>query len=72
MKKRIFSYLILLLAISSCNEQTKSDPKTLYNEEFKWTIVIPENFNNVSPADWRKMQNKGADAIESTYGYKSS
>jgi hypothetical protein len=68
MRKSILSILILSLFLISCNGQTKSDPKKLYNEDFKWTIVIPENFNNVSPEDWAKMQNKGADAIENTYG----
>ncbi len=68
MRKTIFSYLILLIALSSCNRHTKSDPKTLYNEDFKWTIIIPENFNDVSPEDWEGLQNKGADAIENTYG----
>ena len=68
MRTTILNCIILLLLFSSCNSQTKSDPKTLYNEDFKWTIVIPENFNSVSPSDWEKMQNKGADAIEDTYG----
>ena len=67
MRKTIFSYLILSLILSCCNGQTKTAPKTLYNEDFKWTITIPKNFNNVSSKDWEKMQNKGVDAIENTY-----
>lgn len=68
MRQTFFTFLILSLLLTSCKGQTKTDPKILYNEDFKWTIVIPENFINVSPSDWAKMQNKGADAIESTYG----
>lgn len=68
MKKIILTSFILLLLFSGCNSQTKSAPKKLYNEDFKWSIIIPENFNNVSPAEWGKMQNKGAEAIENTYG----
>jgi len=40
----------------------------VYNKEFKWTIVIPADFQNVSAADWAKMKDKGAEAIENTYG----
>ncbi|MFK7796997.1 MAG: hypothetical protein AB8E82_06055 [Aureispira sp.] len=68
MRQTIFSFIILSILLTSCNGQIKTDPKKLYNEDFKWTIVIPENFNIVSPDDWAKMQNKGADAIENTYG----
>ena len=70
MKKTILNCTILLLLFSSCNSQTNSYQKTLYNENFKWTFEIPENFIPVSLADWKKIQNKGADAIENTYGEK--
>jgi len=63
-------YLILILLISGCSSQTVSDSKILYNEDFKWTIVIPDEFNSVSLSDWSEMQNKGADAIEDTFGGK--
>jgi len=68
MRNVIFSHLVLLLLLSGCDGQTKIDPQKIYNDEFKWSIVIPENFTNVSPADLEKLQNKGADAIENTYG----
>lgn len=68
MRNSILSPLFLLLLLSSCTGQTKTEPKTLYNEDFKWTITIPENFINVSPQEWAKMQNKGLDAVENTYG----
>ena len=54
--------------LSGCNYQPTLDPQTLYNEEFKWTITIPEDFQVVSATDWAKIQNKGANAIENTFG----
>src|SRR5690554_4454172 len=67
MRYIILQTLLFLFLLPICTGQTKSDPKTLYNEDFKWTITIPENFTNVSPEEWAKMQNKGIDAIENTY-----
>jgi hypothetical protein len=66
MKHSFVNSLLFLLLLSGCTGKTK--PKTLYNEDFKWTITIPENFVNVSPQEWTKMQNKGLDAVEDTYG----
>lgn len=57
---------ILTIAIQSCSGQ-KTTKQEIHNEDFNWTITIPENFENVSSSDWTKMQNKGADAIEKTY-----
>ena len=68
MKKITVSYLSLLVFLISCNGKTETPPKKLYNEEFKWTIVIPENFTKIDPSDWEEMQDKGAAAIEDTYG----
>ncbi len=68
MKTSILNFLLILLLLSSCSGQTKTEPRTLYNEDFKWTITIPENFISVSPKEWAKMQNKGLDAVEDTYG----
>lgn len=68
MIKSIINFFILLAFLASCNGQINSESRTLYNEEFKWTIVIPENFSQVSPSEWQRKQNKGAKAIEDTYG----
>lgn len=70
MKKPLFIQLALLLLFSSCTKEIKTDPKKVYNEEFKWSIVIPENFTNVDPDVWVEMQSKGVEAIENTYGEK--
>lgn len=68
MRNSILTSLFFLLLLTGCTGQTKTELKTLYNEDFKWTITIPENFINVSPQEWAKMQNKGIDAVEKTYG----
>lgn len=56
----------LLIFIQSCNGRQESK-REIHNEDFNWTITIPENFESVSSAEWEKMQNKGADAMEKTY-----
>ena len=84
MKKSILKIFVLFLFFSSCKEQSKTDSesthkdtykeqtlgedRTLYNEDFKWSIAIPENFNSVSPDEWEKLQNRGLEAIENTAG----
>lgn len=64
--KHLITILLLQLSLYSCFGQTKA--KTIYNEDFKWTITIPENFINVSPQDWEKVQDRGIEAIEETFG----
>jgi hypothetical protein len=59
--------IITLLITQGCVGQVTSPSKEFYNYDFKWTITIPENFQNVSSEDWSKMQNRGKDAIEGTY-----
>ena len=68
MRISILNALFFILFLPSCAGQAKTEPKTLYNEDFKWTITIPENFINVSPQEWAKMQDKGLDAVEKTFG----
>ncbi|MBX2969032.1 MAG: hypothetical protein KF803_06655 [Cyclobacteriaceae bacterium] len=68
MRISILSTLFFLSFLPGCTGQAKTKPETLYNEDFKWTITIPENFINVSPQEWAKMQDKGLDAVEKTFG----
>ena len=56
----------LIIIFQSCNGQ-KKEKQEIHNKDFNWTITIPENFENVSSADWAKMQDKGADVIEKTF-----
>jgi len=69
MKNNNYVLLCLTILIQGCAGQT-TPKKEIYNKDFKWTITIPENFENVSTEQWNKMQNKGADAIEKTYDEK--
>ena len=58
----LFSFLLF----EGCFGQSKDNQ--IYNSVFNWTITIPEGFKSVSAEQWEKMQNKGASAIEKTYG----
>lgn len=75
MKKRFLmnrlNYYLICLTVfmQSCYGQISPKMK-IYNEDFKWTITIPENFEKLSNEQWSKMQNKGAAAIEKTYDGK--
>lgn len=61
---------VMVLAISACTSQQQSKPQTLHDAEFNWTITIPEGFESVPAEEWEKMQNKGAQAVQNTYGEK--
>src|SRR5689334_1384101 len=69
--QRIF--LIVLFAhlfLFETKAQSKDSSRTIYNSDFKWTVVIPAGFDTVSAEVWAKMQKKGSDAIEKTYDKK--
>ena len=70
LRTRVLIYMIVLVLLFGCRTKTDSDAKTLHNKDFNWTITIPEKFASVSAADWEKLQNRGAQAIENTYGEK--
>jgi hypothetical protein len=66
MKRQIIYFAtILSFFISCCSSQNKS--KEIYNKDFKWKIVIPENFENVPSEQWEKLKSKGQQAVENTY-----
>jgi len=50
--------LVLLIGFQSCNSQTKSNPKTVNIEEFKWTVTIPKNFNSIEESEWNKTEKR--------------
>lgn len=62
--------IAVALSISNCHAQDSIPAKKLYNAMFKWHITIPEGFNNMSPQDYARMQQKGTAAIEDTYNDK--
>ncbi|MEO5889444.1 MAG: hypothetical protein ABIQ31_04285 [Ferruginibacter sp.] len=68
----LFRIVVFLIAItcSNCKGQVKKNAKEIYNKDFKWTIRIPENFDTVAADQWKKIQNRGAEAIEKTYDEK--
>ena len=59
--------LIALLFGFSVHAQTE-DKEKLSFPEFGWSIPIPENFERVDEKEWTKMQGRGRDMIEDTYG----
>lgn len=62
-----FILLFTILFVQSCQSQ-KSAERKIFNADFKWSITIPKNFENVTADEWSKLQNKGKIAIEDTYG----
>lgn len=62
--------LVLLTCILQVSYTQAQSKREFYNEDFKWHISIPENFRNVESEELAEMQNKGAKAIEDTYGEK--
>lgn len=67
MKNLYYLSVCLIFIIQSCSGQ-KSPRKELYNKDFNWRITIPENFESVTAEEWAKLQNRGKEAIEKTYG----
>jgi hypothetical protein len=70
MKKYLLLFSIVTLLAQSCNSQTGTAKKEVYNKDFKWHISIPQDFETVPAETWAKMQNKGTKAIENTYNGK--
>lgn len=67
MKSKYFSIVFFILFSHSIYSQSSSKNE-YYNGEFKWNIVIPENFQYVNSEEQKRLQEKGEDAIEKTYG----
>lgn len=56
----------LIIFFQSCNGR-QTPKQEIHNQDFNWTITIPENFEAISSSESEKMQNKGVDIIENTY-----
>lgn len=67
MNRLQYLLILLIVALPSCNAQT-AESNTIYNKDFKWTIAIPKEFENVSAEEWQRLQNKGVNAMEKTMG----
>lgn len=68
--KSVFASFLLLVLFSSQTKGQSSQGTPFYNKTFKWTITIPPGFNPMSQEEWAKAEEKGASAIENTFGEK--
>jgi hypothetical protein len=68
MKNLLLITLLASAVFAGCSEREKAKERLIYNNDFKWTITIPEDFDTLTPKEWAKIQGQGADAIEKTYG----
>ena len=70
MKTLFFLLTVISICITSCIGQSNTQQNKIYNKDFKWSITIPAGFDTVNAEKWNLMQNRGADAVEKTYGEK--
>ena len=62
MRKLTFEISVIgFLLLISCQEEKEI---TIDNDDFKWTINIPENFKEVSEKNWEKVKSDGIDTFE--------
>ena len=65
--KKITYLIICLTAFSLFAKAQTSSGTEFYNKDFNWSITIPEGFEPMDSKEWKKMQNKGKDAIDNTF-----
>lgn len=65
-QKLILVLVIILVQTSICQSQTGTN--TIYVKEFNWTITIPDIFEAVADGEWDKVEQKGKEAVEKTFG----
>lgn len=61
-------WLMLSAAVLAACSRPSNPGKEVYNADFKWTITIPEGFENVDAEEWARMQGKGSEALENATG----
>ncbi len=69
MIKNILLTIAVILTTFSLYAQAEPGKEYFY-KPLKWKIVIPEGTKTVSNEEWNKLEEKGAAAIEKTYGEK--
>ena len=69
MIKQIVLSIILLALGFSASSQIEAGKEFSY-KPFNWKIIIPQGTTVVSAQEWSKLEQKGAEAIEKTYGEK--
>jgi hypothetical protein len=67
MKSKYFSIVLFILFSHTIYSQNSSKNE-YYNGEFNWKIVIPENFQYINEQELNRLQEKGEEAIEKTFG----
>ncbi|MCS3556172.1 MULTISPECIES: hypothetical protein [unclassified Sphingobacterium] len=68
---RQFYYLLIsFIFLSQTLSCQNSSSQSIYSNEFKWSIKIPENYKSLSPTEVEKLNDLGKSGIENTYGEK--
>ncbi|QNA46137.1 hypothetical protein [Lacibacter sediminis] len=63
--------LTIAVVCITCSLYAQAEPgKEYFFKPLKWKIIIPEGTKAVSNEEWNKLEEKGAAAIEKTYGEK--
>lgn len=60
--KTILMFTSIVLLLISCKEFNES--KSIYVDDFNWTIEIPKNFNSISEDKWNKVKELGEKGVE--------
>jgi hypothetical protein len=68
MMNRLLFICVMVFVSVSCYAQPAD--RKYYNSDFKWKRTLPENFEKVPGAEWRKQQSSGMDAMSEAYGQK--
>jgi hypothetical protein len=69
MMKNILLTIAVLFITFSLHAQAEAGKEYVY-KPLNWKIVIPQGTTVVSEQEWERLQQKGAAAIEKTYGEK--
>ncbi len=67
-KQTIFS-ILLFIVTATASAQVEAG-KEFHYKAFNWRIMIPPGTSVVSEQEWNRLEQKGAEAIEKTFGEK--
>ena len=66
--RNFYLAIFIILFVVSCKGKFEAPERKIYNKDFKWSIIIPENFEVIDEEESKKLDQKGTEAIEKTYG----
>lgn len=69
MKTKMFFPILFLIVTMSASAQVEA-VKEFHYKALNWRIMIPSGTSVVSEQEWNRMEQKGAEAIEKTFGEK--